>query len=245
MDLSQITKGGKMKPPRVLVHGPAGIGKTTFGASAPSPIFLPIEDGLGKLEVDCFPTPLKYEDARNALDALVNEDHQYRSVIVDSLDWLEPLIWKHTCEKNSWPSIEHPGYGRGYVEALKYWREFLDRLNYLRDQKKMAIIMVAHTAVKRFEAPDSEGYDRYVIKLQQKASDLVSENSDCIFFAKWESSTLKVEEKGRARTRGVGKGKRIMHTEERPAWVAKNRYGLPDEMEFEWSAFMNELKGNK
>ena len=245
MKLSEISKGGKMKPPRVLIHGPAGIGKTTFGAKAPAPIFLPVEDGLGRLENDAFPAPKNYEEAKAALDALVNEDHEYRTVIVDSMDWLEPMIWHHTCEKNGWNSIEQPGFGKGYVEALKYWREFLDRLNYLRDQKKMAVVLCCHTAVKRFEAPDSEGYDRYVLKLQTKASDLISENCDCIFFANFESSTIKTEEKGRPRTRGVGHGDRVMYTEERPAWVAKNRYGLPEEMPFDWGEFMKALKGDK
>jgi len=245
MNLDQISKGGKIKPPRVLIHGPSGIGKTTFGAKAPSPIFLPVEDGLGRLETDAFPTPSSYEEAKSALDALINEDHQYRTVVVDSMDWLEPLIWAHACERNNWSSIEQPGFGRGYVEALRYWREFLDRLNYLRDQKKMAVVLVCHTAVKRFEAPDSEGYDRYVLKLQAKASDLISENCDCIFFANFESSTIKTEEKGRPRTRGVGHGERVMHTEERPAWVAKNRYGLPEQMPFDWNEFMKALKGDK
>jgi len=109
----------------------------------------------------------------------------------------------------------------------------------------MAVVLCCHTAVKRFEAPDSEGYDRYVLKLQAKASDLISENCDCIFFANFESSTIKTEEKGRPRTRGVGHGDRVMYTEERPAWVAKNRYGLPEEMPFDWGEFMKALKGDK
>ena len=88
------------------------------------------------------------------------------------------MIWSHTCEQSKWQSIEQPGYGRGYVEALRYWREFLDRVNYLRDAKRMTTILIGHSAIKRFEAPDAESFDRYVIKLQAKACDLVSEHSD-------------------------------------------------------------------
>lgn len=242
MDLKTISKGGTMQPPRVLIYGPAGVGKTTFGAAAPKPIFLPIEDGLGTIEADAFPTPKSYLDVRAALDSLIKEEHEYRTLVVDSLDWLEPLIWAHTCETNKWQSIEQPGYGRGYVEALKYWREFLDRVNYLRSQKRMATVLIGHSAVKRFEAPDAEAFDRYVIKLQNKASDLVSEHSDAIFFANQVYSTIKTEDRGRVRTRGTGKGERVMYTEERPAWIAKNRFGLPPEMELSWSAFMEALK---
>jgi hypothetical protein len=242
MKLEQIKRGGDIKPPRVLIYGPAGVGKTTFGAAAPNPIFLPIEDGLGKIEVDAFPKPKNYSEARAALDTLAKEDHEYRTLVIDSLDWLEPMIWAHTCEQNKWQSIEQPGYGRGYVEALRYWREFLDRVNYLRDAKRMATVMIGHSAVKRFEAPDSEGFDRFVIKLQAKACDLISEHSDAIFFANHKYTTIKTEERGRTRVRGRGDGSRVMYTEERPAWIAKNRFDLPPEMPLDWSVFMAELK---
>jgi hypothetical protein len=245
MKLSDITKNSQIKPPRVLIFGPAGIGKTTFGAAAPRPIFLTIEDGLGKIEANAFPQPKNYLEARSALDALINEDHDYKTLVVDSLDWLEPLIWAHTCDQNKWQSIEAPGYGRGYVEALKYWREFLDRVNYLRDHKKMATVLICHSTVKRFEAPDAEAFDRYVLKLQAKASDLVAEHSDAIFFANQVVNTIKTEDRGRVRTRGTGKGDRVMYTEERPAWIAKNRYGLPSEMPLDWKTFQQQLAGDQ
>jgi len=243
MDLSQVSKGGKMKPPRILMYGQAGIGKTTFGAAAPKPIFLPIEDGLGKIEADAFPSPKSYIEVRDALDALIKEDHDYKTIVVDSLDWLEPLIWSHTCDQQGYKTIEQPGYGRGYVEALKYWREFCDRLNFLRDTKAMCTILVGHSIIREFKSPDTDSFDRYQIKLQQKAADLVAEHSDAILFANYKKSTMKSESRGGQRTRAIGTGERVMYTEERPAWLAKNRYGLPAEMELSWDAFINALKG--
>lgn len=243
MKLENIRKSGIVQPPRVLIYGPAGVGKTTFGSHAPRAIFLPIEDGLGTLEVDAFPTPKTYIEVRDALNTLLTADHDYRVLVVDSLDWLEPLIWTHTCEMNKWQSIEQPGYGRGYVEALRYWREILDKISDLRAQKRMSTVLIGHSAVKRFEAPDAEAFDRYVIKLQAKAADLVSEHSDAIFFANQKFTTIQTEDRGRVRTRGTGSGERVMYTEERPAWVAKNRYALPEEMPLSWSEFMKHLKG--
>ena len=243
MQLSEIkSTAGTLTPPRVLIYGPAGVGKTTFASSAKNPIFLLLEDGLGTIEVDAFPRAKTYLEARGALDALINEEHDYRTLVVDSLDWLEPMIWSHTCEQSKWQSIEQPGYGRGYVEALRYWREFLDRVNYLRDAKRMTTILIGHSAIKRFEAPDAESFDRYVIKLQAKACDLVSEHSDAILFANHRYQTIKTEQNGRTRTRGTGQGDRVMYTEERPAWVAKNRYGLPPEMALDWAEFAGALK---
>jgi len=116
MNLSQVSKGGKMRPPRILIYGQAGIGKTTFGAAAPKPIFIPIEDGLGKIEADAFPCPKSYIEVRDALDSLIKEDHDYKTVVVDSLDWLEPLIWEHTCNTSGYKTIEQPGFGKGYEE---------------------------------------------------------------------------------------------------------------------------------
>jgi hypothetical protein len=54
-------------------------------------------------------------------------------------------------------------------------------------------------------------------------------------------TTVKAEERGRVRTRGQGEGERVMYTEERPTWIAKNRYGLPAEMPLSWSAFMEKF----
>jgi hypothetical protein len=121
----------------------------------------------------------------------------------------------------------------------------LDRLNYLRDMKAMCTILVGHSIIKEFKSPDTDSFDRYQIKLQQKAADLVSEHSDAILFANYKKSTMKTESRGGQRTRAVGSGERLLYTEERPAWLAKNRYGLPPEMELSWGEFVKCLKGDK
>ena len=109
--------------------GSAGIGKTTMGATFPAPIFIQTEDGLGKIDVPNFPLAKSFDDVMGALHALLNEDHDYKSVIVDSIDWLQMLIYKHTCQKAGQQSIESFGYGKGYTEALTYWRDYIDLLN--------------------------------------------------------------------------------------------------------------------
>lgn len=128
------------------------------------------------------------------------------------------------------------------MEALRYWREFLDRLNYLRDSKAMCTILVGHSIIREFKSPDTDSFDRYQIKLQQKAADLVAEHSDAILFANYKKSTMKSESRGGQRTRAIGTGERVLYTEERPAWLAKNRYGLPPEMEIDFGSFVKALK---
>tara|TARA_R110000851_G_scaffold182721_1_gene331834 strand:- start:14966 stop:15718 length:753 start_codon:yes stop_codon:yes gene_type:complete len=233
-DLSSITKGASHLPPRILVYGVQGIGKSKFGAMAPNPIFILTEDGLGLLESDHFPLCTTYAQVMEALTVLATQEHEFETLVVDSLDWMEPLVWKHVCEVNGWNSIEDAGYGKGYVEALSFWSEYIDAINYLRTEKSMTIIQTAHATAKRFNDPTTEPYDRYQIKLQDKASGKMLEHSDIVLFANYRVTTIK-EGKAKDKVRAVGAGERIMFTEERPAFVAKNRYSLPAEMPLDWS----------
>lgn len=245
MSLSAIRKKTKLKSPRIILYGGAGLGKTTFGASMNKPIFLLTEDGLGKIEVDHFPLATTYEEIKGNLQSLVNDDHDYKTLVVDSIDWLEPIIWQKACDDNNWKSIEQPGYGRGYVEVLKYWREYIDLLNRLRDEKGMLVLQIAHNTIKRFESPEIEAYDRHELKLHKKASDLLQEHSDCVFFTNFKMGTVKTQGKGGQLTTRAVAGDRVIYTQERPAFLAKNRYDLPEEMPFDWSVVREGIVGKK
>ena len=143
--------------------------------------------------------------------------------MIDSVDWLEPLIWQKACQENGWKDLEQPGYGKGYVAALDLWRRYLDRLNTLRDDRDMAIIQIAHTDIKRFDSPEHEPYDRYVIKLHARAAALLQEHSDVVLFANYRISTVKSDVGFNKKvTRALGSGERVLYTAERPAFLAKN-----------------------
>lgn len=232
-------------PPRVVIHGAQKIGKSTFAAGAYNPIFIALEDGLSGIEVDAFNggQPLQsYQDVSDALATLYAEKHEFGTVVIDSTDWLEPLIWQHVCKKNNWASIEAPGFGKGYVEANAVWREFLDKLNALRTERGMAVILIAHSQVKRFEAPDSEAFDRYELKMQKGALGLIVEWADAILYAQ-EETAIKKESSGfnGSRARGVSTGRRIVNCNAKPSFIAGNRYGLPDVLPLQWSALMDAM----
>ena len=240
MSLSNIRKKAKQKPPRIVLYGGAGVGKTFFAASTNKPIFILCEDGMGKIEADHFPLAQSFEEVLKNLQSLLDNDNDYKTLVVDSLDWLEPLIWDKACQDNNWKSIEQPGYGKGYVEVLKYWRQYINLLNELRE-KGFMIMQIAHNQIKRFESPEIEAFDRHELKLHRKASDLILEHSDCCFFANYKLGTVQVKGKGGNMTTKAVSGERIVYTQEKPAFLAKNRYALPETLPFEWETVRAEM----
>tara|TARA_R110002012_G_scaffold69002_1_gene178854 strand:+ start:4578 stop:5345 length:768 start_codon:yes stop_codon:yes gene_type:complete len=241
-DLSSIAKSGENHlPPRLVIYGSHGIGKTTFASSAKSPIFIPTEDGLAGVNVDAFPLATSFQDVNDALKVIGTTDN-YKTIVIDSADWLESLIWNHTCAEHGKSSIEDFGYGKGYVLALKHWRSLLKTLDYFRTQHGMTTILLAHSEIKRYDTPDSESYDRYTIKLHKASSALIQEWADVVGFANWKVVTKQSDTGfGNKRTRGIGTGERLLHLEEKPSHVAKSRYKLPEVITLDWASFAKEL----
>ncbi len=223
----------KPKPPRILIYGPQKIGKSTFGAAAPNPIFLPTEDGLDNLSADSFPLARDWATVMNNLTELCTKDHSYQTLVVDSVDWLERLVWDQVAKENGKKQIEDIGYGKGYLMAIDLWREYLEALDYLRSEKNMLIIQIAHSEIKRFENPETDGYDRYVIKLHKNAASVLMEYAEIILFANYYVGVKKSKNGFSETSKAVGSGERILYTEERPAFIAGNRYDLPTEIPFD------------
>ena len=169
-NLQSIQRTKRMRAPKVVIAGPGKIGKTTFAAMAPNAIGILTEDGADAVDASAFPLCQSLDDVYSAIATLYNEDHQFETVFIDSLDWLEPLLHAYVCKANKWDHIEAPGYGKGYVAALDVWREFLDGINALRDDRGMAAILIAHADIKRFDSPETDPYDRYQPKLHSRAA---------------------------------------------------------------------------
>lgn len=244
IDLKSISSNPTIAPPRVVIYGPDGVGKSTFGANAPHPIFLLLEDGLGALSVPHFPLLKSWDEVLEALGALYEGEHKYATVVVDSIDWLEPIVWAETCRRHDKKDIEDFGYGRGYVFACDVWREFFAGLTALRGDRSMAVVLVAHAQIKRFDDPANEPYDRYQLKLHDRAAALTREWADAVLFANWRTYTAKSDVGFNKKvTRGTSAGERLIWTEERPSHHAKNRYSLPPELPLSWDAFQAALTG--
>lgn len=240
INLDSIKTTRTLLPPRIIIYGEHKVGKSTFASTAPNPIFLNIENGLAHIDSQAFPLTKQYSDVLESIDFLYNEKHDFDTLCVDSLDWLEKLIFAKVCNVGDKSNIEDFGYGKGYALALSYWREILDGFDALRDHKGMAVICLAHAQIKRFDAPDVESYDRYKIKLNDKAASLVQEWADVIGFAKEETFTRKTEVAGgKEITRATSSGKRYLHLRGMPSFQAGNRYGMPEKVLLNWPAFLD------
>lgn len=238
-DLKSIKKNEAISAPRIMVYGVEGIGKSTFAAGAPNPIFILTEDGLGSLKVDHFPLASSFDDVMAAIGSLYAEKHDFQSVALDSLDWLETMIWRDIETKYDAKDL---AYGKGAVLAADRWRDVLNGLNALRNDKGMAVVLIAHTTIKRFDSPETEPYDRFQPKLQDRSNALIREWCDAVLFANYKTIVKKSDVGfNKEVARGISTGERLLYTSERPAYMAKNRYGLPESISLSWEAFIEAI----
>lgn len=241
LSLSNLKKVRADKPPRILIYGPPGIGKTTLGSEFPNPVFLQVEDGTPKnVELTSFGKLNSYPEVFEALTALYLEEHDLKTLVIDSVTDLQKLVFAETCRRgddkgNAKSNIEDFGYGKGYVYAGRIWQELLEGMNALRNEKGMAIVLIAHSVVTRFDDPETVSYDRYQIDLHKQSVGAIEREMDGILLLK-QPVTVKTEESGfnkeRARAADTG-GVVLIHAIGRPAYTAKNRYGIPATLRYD------------
>jgi len=230
MNLNELVKKRQQLPPRMLFYSIAGWGKTTLASSMPSPIFLDIEDGLMGIDVPSFPVIDNYDSFEEYLRILIKEDHEYKTVVLDSTSSLEKLIWAKVCKDNNKPNIESFGYARGYTFAMTYWEKIIDGMEHLR-KKGVAPVILAHSEVRTFNSPVVDPYDRYVLKLHRHPANRLTEWCDNIFFGNHRVLVKKGDDGFKQNNKGIGQGERVIYTEERPAFLAKSRMNLPFEID--------------
>src|SRR5215472_2314133 len=228
-DIHQVTA---TMPPRNIIYGHPGAGKTTLAARFPDPVFMQTEDGTpGGLKLASFGALEDLGAMRDAIAALGNEPHGYRTVVLDSVDALEPLVWAAVCREHGWASIEAPGYGRGFVEADATWRDLLTGFDWLRRTRGMIVVLIAHSTIETINDPRAPTYTSYQLRVHRRARGILQDWADVIGFLATDV-VVKNEDAGfgKKRVRADGGAMRYLHFEARPAFTAKNRYALPEKM---------------
>ena len=242
--LDQVTTGKLAGPRKVLIYGTAGIGKSTFAADAPNPIFIQTEAGSDDLEVARFPLAVNASMAWKAAREVQFAEHDYRTVVVDSADWLEHLVERGVVAKENNKKVETAqdiAYGKGWPKVAAGMRKFLDILDGIH-ARGMHVIVIAHADVVEFKNPEGDAFDRYQPRLNKKCWPVLVEWATEALFATYKVH-VRTEDAGFNKKRGVGVGgtDRIVRTEERPFAIAKNRLGLPPEMPLSWAEFAEHI----
>jgi hypothetical protein len=245
--LDSVAADKRKRPRRILLYGTRGIGKSTFGAMAPNPVFIPTEDGLEHISCKAFfsdrapPICQTYGEVIACIAELYQAPHEFKTVVIDSLDWLERLVIDETCRRQKAQSLDElnkRSYGKGYDFTLPLWRDILSGLDALRNERGMTIIFISHFTTEKVRQPDTDTFTRYSPKLHKESSDMVQEWCDEVLFASYKVFTTTIDEGfGRERAKGIGTGERILKTTERPTHLAKNRLSLPDEMPLDWREY--------
>jgi hypothetical protein len=230
ISLSSLKSTKTNHPPKILLYGVDGVGKTSLAAEFPSAVYLPTEGETPPSDVE-LQTPGTIESYESLLDVfgeLLDGDHEFGSVIIDSLDGLEGLVWGATCRRLGINSIEEAGYGKGYIEADTEWKEYLQATSALA-RAGLFVVQLAHPEIVRFDSPTSDPYSRYSPKLHKRANALVREQSDIVAFMNYRIS-LKTADAGfnKKVTHAEGGNERLVHLNEKAGFVAKNRFSMPD-----------------
>lgn len=229
-----------------MLYGVQGVGKSTWANQAPGAVFVPTEEGLNDIDCQRFPLAKSFDEVMERLRQLADEQHNFQTVVIDSLDWLEQLIWAKVCGEKGWKNIEDAGYGKGYTAAVGPWQKLLAGLDYLREHRNMGVVLLAHARIEKYENPETDSYDRYSPRLNKHASAIIQEWCDEVFFACYKVYTREVDEGfNRKAAKAIGGDERIIRTAEKPFAVAKNRLGMPDEVEMSWQVYQQYQKGAK
>jgi len=229
--INSVRKAKAKLPMRGLFFSPPKIGKTTLASEFPMPIFIQLEEGESQgTEFDTFGVLDDYADVSAALRELATQEHDFKTLVIDTVDALEPLINKKVCMDNNWPDIGYPGFGKGYAAAAEVWGKLLNGTNMLRRERGMNIIFLGHSRVIKFDPPGMDSYNRYTLRTHERVSNMIMDDVDIIAFIN-KRADIKAEEAGfgNVKKHATGGDTRWIYTEGRPAYEAGSRYDLPGE----------------
>ncbi len=232
----KIIKGKLPHAKKFALYGPEGIGKSTFASQFPEPIFIDTEGSTKELNVSRFEKPASWSMLLEQIKYVHDNPQICKTLVIDTVDWAEQMCIEHICAKHQKDGLESFGYGSGYIYVREEFGRFLNRLEEIVEHV-VNVVLVAHAQLRKFEQPDEMGaYDRWELKLGKKTasqiSPLVKEWSDVLLFANYKTYSIAVDDKGK-KHKAQG-GRRVMYTSHHPCWDAKNRYGLPEEVPFEY-----------
>lgn len=232
MSKYEVQQTMQIEPMKVLIYGVEGIGKTTFASKFPDPIFIDTEGSTGFINARKLPNPTSWTMLLDELEDIKSEPRG-KTLIIDTLDWAERLAKKYLMDKNKWAAIDSTNYGSRYVALSDEIGKLLNKLTEIKDIG-INVVLTAHAETKKHELPDEMGqYDKYTLKLEKRDAGLAKEWADMILFFNYKTTIISDSKSNSKKATG---GQRVMYTTHKPAWDAKNRLGLPDELPIDFEA---------
>jgi len=233
--MENVVKGAIQKPRKIVIYGPPKTGKSTLAGSVKKGLMIPTEDRVAHIECHKTPVVQEYSEIMEVFDFLLkNEKHAYKRVVIDSLDWLEPILHKHICTTKGLKSLtDDHTKETAFQKGLKYlavegWKTFLYNCDVLRDNG-FDVIIVAHSHNITVNPPDTDSYDKAVMKIDKNALSIVEEWADIIGYYTQEIFVKKDDQGINKKGKALTTKKRILHMSgNNPSMINGNSFGLGD-----------------
>ena len=241
-----ITRGKMPGAQKIVIFGPEGIGKSTFASKFPDPLFIDTEESTKNLDVKRFDAPSSWQMLKSQVAYVISNPDVCKTLVLDTADWAERLEIDWLCNKNGWDGLEGAGYGKGYTYSAEEFGRLLDLFTEVVG-KGINVVITAHAQLRKVELPEEMGaYDHWEMKTSKKVAPMIREWADAVFFANYKINVINVDKQGAAKGKNKAQGgRRVMYTNHTPFWDAKNRFGLPEELPFDYESIRKAIEADR
>ena len=238
MKLNIIT-GKIARPVKTVIYGTEGVGKSTLASKFPEPLFIDVEGGTSQLDIRRVEVNSSWEDLLGTVTEVMRNPQICRTLVLDTADAAESLCVSYILRKYNQKSIESFGYGKGYTMLGEEWSQLMTILDSCID-KGINVTLIAHARQRKVELPDQAGaFDHWEMKVSKQVAPLLKEWADLLLFLNYKTYVVTTDSNSKKATGG----KRVMYTSHHPTYDAKNRYGLPEEMDLSFDGIAQIFEG--